>query len=444
MKLSNISKTDINIATHRTSNKNIRKKSAFYIIVLTVLFVKQSAFGQTADDLKKTRISSDSSRKNKVNNRVDLKYQRDLIDIGYFIIKKDPGLRLDTNKKKTVRLHISGSPTPEYSLATGFAANITGNIAFYSGRNKDDNISAILFSPTYTEKKQIITPIQSSIWTKGNKYNFLGDWRFLKYPEATYGLGGYTTIYDATQLDYDYIRFYQFLLRKISENLFAGLGYQLDNHWNIKELNVPLGVVTDFDKYGFNNNSVSSGVSFDFLFDTRRNSINPEGGFYGNLVFRQNLVLLGSDQNWESILIDMRKYFHLPGNSRNILAFWSYNWLTLKGNPPYMDLPSTGWDTYSNTGRGYVQSRFRSKDMIDFEAEYRFAIMNNGLLSGVVFGNAQSFSEINNNRLEVIEPAAGLGLRIKFNKFSRTNICIDYAVGKKGSNGIFTNLGEVF
>jgi hypothetical protein len=444
LKLINISRVLIKTAPLGATNKNIRKKSTFYLIILLTFLIKQSVLGQTSDSIQKVKILSESSQEKRVNRYLDLKNQRDLIDIGYFIIKKNPDLRLDSSKKKTVRLHISGSPTPEYSLATGFAANITGNIAFYSGHNRDNNISAILFSPTYTEKKQIIAPIQSSIWTKGNKYNFLGDWRFLKYPEDTYGLGGYTTAKDATQLDYDYIRLYQFVLRKIRDNLFAGLGYQFDNHWNIKELNIPVGVVTDFDKYGFNDNSVSSGISLDLLIDTRKNSINPEGGFYGNLVFRQNLAVLGSDRNWESMLIDLRKYFHLPGSSKNILAFWSYNWLTLRGNPPYMDLPSTGWDTYSNTGRGYVQSRFRSKDMVDLEAEYRFAIMNNGLLSGVIFGNAQTYSEINNNRLEVIEPAVGLGLRIKFNKFSRTNICIDYAVGKNGSNGIFTNLGEVF
>ena len=374
----------------------------------------------------------------------DLRTQRDLIDIGYLILGKDLNKRLDTIHKKAVRLHISGSPTPQYSLATGFAANVTGNIAFYISHGEGANISNILFGPTYTQKKQILFPIQPSIWTKGNKYYLYGDWRFLKYPENTYGLGGYTLPAYATQLDYYYVRFNQFFLRKIDKDLYGGIGYQLDNHWDIQEINVPSGTVTDFDKYGFSKNSVSSGIALNILLDTRRNSINPEGGFYGNMVFRQNLVSLGSDRNWESLLIDVRKYFHLSDHSDNILGVWSYNWLTLSGNPPYLDLPSNGWDTYSNTGRGYVQSRFRSKNMVDLEAEYRFGILNNGLLGGVIFGNAQSYSEISNNRFEVIEPAVGVGLRFKFNKLSRTNVCVDYAIGKNGSNGIFTNLGEVF
>ena len=40
-------------------------------------------------------------------------------------------------------------------------------------------------------------------------------------------------------------------------------------------------------------------------------------------------------------------------------------------------------------------------------------------------------------------PAAGTGLRIKFNKGSGTNLGIDYAFSK-GYGGIFLNLGEAF
>ena len=36
------------------------------------------------------------------------------------------------------------------------------------------------------------------------------------------------------------------------------------------------------------------------------------------------------------------------------------------------------------------------------------------------------------------------GIRIKLNKYSRTNIAIDYGFGLGGSQGLFVNLGEVF
>ncbi len=127
-----------------------------------------------------------------------------------------------------------------------------------------------------------------------------------------------------------------------------------------------------------------------------------------------------------------------------MLAFWSYDWFTLSGNPPYLLLPNTGGDPYSNTGRGFIQSRFRGKNMLYLESEYRFKITNNGLLGGVAFANAQSITEPDNNHFEVVSPGFGGGIRIKLNKFSKTNIAIDYGVDAHGKGGFFVNLGEVF
>jgi hypothetical protein len=114
------------------------------------------------------------------------------------------------------------------------------------------------------------------------------------------------------------------------------------------------------------------------------------------------------------------------------------------GNPPFLLLPSIGWDAYSNTGRGYIQGRYRSRNMLYLESEYRFGITTNGLLGGVVFANAQSFSEMATGKYTYIQPGYGMGLRISLNKFSRTNLCVDYGWGTHGSGGFFVNLGEVF
>jgi hypothetical protein len=54
-------------------------------------------------------------------------------------------------------------------------------------------------------------------------------------------------------------------------------------------------------------------------------------------------------------------------------------------------------------------------------------------------------SNANNKTLfRAYEPAAGAGIRIFFNRTTRTNICIDYAMGKYGSKGLFFGLNEVF
>jgi len=371
------------------------------------------------------------------------KDQRDLIDVAMMVFRKDPDKRLDSTNGHNRKLHLSASPILEYTLSTELTTGIAAGGAFSTDIKRATNVSSFVGAIKYTQKKQFLLPIQSSVWSPANRYNFLGDWRYLNFPQDTYGIGGSTTTADVYTVTYKYVRFYEFALKHIGNYFYVGPGYQLDHHWGIQELGLPAGRITDFQTYGFSHRSTSSGIAIDLLYDSRKNSIDPEGGTaYANVEFLQNSTVLGSSATWNSILIDLRKYFKVARTS--VLAFWFYSVLTLNGNPPYLDLPGTGSDTYNNTGRGYEQGRFIGKRYVDLESEFRFPITRNGLLGGVVFCNAGSVSELGNNRFEVIYPGFGVGLRIKFNKFSNTNACLDYGVGTHRSRGFFGNLGEVF
>src|SRR5450432_255711 len=370
----------------------------------------------------------------------------DLIDIGQRILNKKYTPREDVIINNKGRVHFSAFPAVGYTLQTGFAGVISGNAAFYIGshNHESENISTVVSSIAYTSKSQIIFPIASSLWTRGNEYNILTDWRYLKYPSETFGLGGHTQQDSFYNVDYSYIKLHQAVLKKIGTDLYAGLGYDFDYFWNIQELNPPQDHETDFQQYGITNTEKASGLSFMVKYDSRRNPINPQKGIYANILFQPKFTFMGSDANWQSLLLEFRTYIPFPSGSRNILAFWSYNWFTLGGTAPYLLLPSTGWDEFSNTGRGYIQGRFRSLNMIDQEAEYRFVVSRNGLFGAVVFVNAETFSDILTGKYAVISPGAGLGIRIMLNKFSRTNLALDYGWGTQGSRGFFVNLGEVF
>ena len=366
----------------------------------------------------------------------------DLVDLVTEAMHRENTKRADTTHHQTPRLRVSAVPAAGYTLQTGFAGLITANGAFKL--DPSTNTSTILTSFTYTARNQIIVPLQANIWTKNNKYNFVGDWRYLKYPSYTYGLGGYTTLDQGYLIDYNAFRIHQTLLRQIRQDMYFGVGYNLDYFWNIKELDPPVGQQTDFQKYGLGQTELSSGITFNFLYDNRKNSINPENGNFVNIIYRPNLTAFGNANTWRSLVLDLRKYIRFNKNSDNVLALWSYEWLTLSGKPPYLMLPNTGSDPYSNTGRGYIQGRFRGTNMAYAEAEYRFSVSRNGLFGGVVFANAESFTELNSNRFETLAPGWGGGIRIKLNKYSRTNIAIDYGFGLGGSQGLFVNLGEVF
>jgi hypothetical protein len=408
-----------------------------FISVIFFGFVSDHVSAQSVGSIRKVANSRDTL------NKVEADNQKDIVDVINSLIKhkKDSAQQ---SSPKTSKYHFSIVPAVGYTLSTGFAAIVAANVGFYTNDPEKTNVSSVTGQLVYSQYNQLTIPLQTNIWTKDNKYNIVSDWRYYKYPQDTYGLGGHTSLDDADNIDYSHIRIHQIVLRKMVPDFYAGVGYFLDYHWDIKEAGLPDGSESDAAKYGLPTKTVSSGAVLNLLFDNRKSSINPQGGLYASVLYRPNFTFMGSDENWQSLTIDVRKYFRFPAGSNNILAFWSYDWLTLSGNPPYLDLPSTGWDTYNNTGRGYIQSRFRGKNMLYLESEYRFGITRNGLLGAVVFANAESFSNYPSNTIDAVWPAVGLGIRIKVNKHSNTNLCIDYGFGADGSRGFFVNLGEVF
>jgi len=412
-------------------------KKFFLLIALLIL-----GFGRVA---AQTTTPSPTPQKNKkpLSHEKPVP-QQDIIDILKNAFHHNLPIKPDSISHKKGELHISVIPAVAYTLMTRTAVVIAANGAFYTDEAENANLSTINTSLAYTQNHQIIFPIHTSIWTKGNKINLLGDWRIYRYPQYTYGLGPHTSLKNADLLVYSYVTLRETIQKMVVPDFFVGLGYNLDYHWDITEAGLGEGIQTDFQKYGGTQKSVSSGLSLKLLYDTRRNPINPVPGEYASITYRPNTTWMGSDRNWQYLLAEFRKYIQLPDNSQNILAFWSYNWITVSGNPPYLDMPSTAWDEFNNVGRGYIQSRFRGRNLIYLESEYRFRLTRNGLIGGVIFVNAQCVSNWPGNTFDTVWPGMGAGLRLKVNKHSNTNMCLDYGFGVDGSQGLYFGLGEMF
>ncbi|MGC1389522.1 MAG: hypothetical protein WA816_00640 [Bacteroidales bacterium] len=367
--------------------------------------------------------------------------QKDVVDIFQKLFNKQ--LRKDSSSMKDNGPFFSLIPVIGYSLHTGLTGVIATSTTFYSDNERKKN-SRILINGNYSIYHQYWFTAISNVFLEKIKLHLVGDTRYYKFPTQTYGLGPNSLSPNPLQIDYSYLRFYQVAFREVASNLFIGLGYNLDYHWNIEADSIQGIKFEEFEKYQKGNKSVSSGISLNIQYDNRKNAVNPQNGTYANVQVRPKLTFLGSNKNWQSILIDIRHYIKLPVSSHNILAFWSYNDITLSGTPPYLDLPSIGWDNYSTTGRGYSPGRYTGRNLIYLESEYRFSMSRNGLLGGVIFGNVESVSESITDNFNSIIPAGGFGLRIKINKYSGTNLAIDYGFGIRGSHGFFFNLGEVF
>ena len=379
----------------------------------------------------------------KAHSYIDTTGQKDLIDFVRRIVKSKPR---DTVYDEKKHLFFSILPVSS-SLQGGGNVLVTSTTAgFYLGDLKTTYLSNITFAPYFNFKGRYGLPVRSSIWLNNNSWNIQGDTRFLVYPQYTWGLGGGQPESHRFLVSYNYLRFYESALKQITPYFFAGIGYDMDYYLDIESKD--LNTLNTFSKYKFgtenDKNSFSTGPSVNLLYDTRKNSLNPFPGIYANLIYRYNIAALGSDNNWQSLYIDFRKYISLTEKGpKNILAFWTYYWSAFDRGTPYLSLPTIGMDPYNRSGRGIEQNRYRGKRLIYFESEYRRDITQNGLLGFVVFGNINSASQRVGNDFIYWNPAGGTGLRIKFNKKSDTNICIDYGISKNYS-ALMLNLGEAF
>ncbi|NMM50041.1 BamA/TamA family outer membrane protein [Marinigracilibium pacificum] len=388
----------------------------------------------------------------------------------------------DNEQIKKGKLYFTPLPAIASNPTSGFIYGVAASGGMYLGDPNDTRISSAFLALTYSTKKQLALILKSNVFSNKEKWNFLGDWRYLITNQPTYGLGtgpqsekpvgngitinGITSqpIPDDQMMFFSLVRFHETAFRKVKDNFYLGLGYHLDYHFDIDDVELDVdnsegeGIkYTSHYKYsvdnGFNPEEYwLSGISLNAAYDSRDNAINPYKGMYSLITFRVNPEFLGSDKNSTSLWAEFRDYYSLSKKKpRHLLAIWLYTNIQTSGTLPYMNLPAVGWDVYGRSGRAYTQGRFRGENVGYAEMEYRVPLppilkKYPDLLGLVAFVNATTASSkpAGIKFMDNIDPAAGLGLRVMLNSKSRANVTIDYAWGKYGERGLYFNLNETF
>ena len=404
------------------------------LIIFFELFAIGLLLAQTADS--SIRLSAYESLI--TAQKADSIREVDIVDylVEWFKIKDSQ------NKRDNQKIRFTLFPTTTSSGKTSFTSF---NASFLLGGDASTtNRSTIYFYPYVGFGGQYGFDIQSYVWYPQNKWNFIGEYFIHNYPQNTWGLGGNTPDDNETLMDYDHLRIHQKSMKEIWPYFSAGIGYGLDYHYNISVDQDGLDTLGILGSE-YQQKSVSSGVLLPLLYDSRHNSANPKQGFMAALTFRLNTTYLGSTEKWQSMFLDVRKYFPIFKNRKdNILAVRSYYWTVLSGDVPYLDLPSVRWEpTPGQASRGIQQNRYKSNAILDLETEYRFGITDNGFIGGVVFASVASASEYNTQQFIYWHPAGGVGVRMKFNKYSDTNIAFDVALSK-GFLNVYLFIGEAY
>jgi hypothetical protein len=427
------------------------------LLILLFLAVQAHAYSQD-NNPGDTALSGNQAKPVQKSPPENLNQQYDVGDLISDVLH--PKRKEDSLRKRsaiTVVPNIAANPT------IGFQFGIKAVAGKVLGSKPNTYMSVAATSASITTKKIIYFYISHNVFTPGNKWNFQGSLVAARSVTPDFGLGmGHSSSDDARDKiltnpdrrgyvwNSQFYRFFEKVYREVSHNLFLGAGLAFDIRRKVSNVRKD-SALTPYhiynQRFGFDDDHyLSNGFLFNLQYNTRDNPNRAYRGIYLDAGFRINQTWLGSSRNALQFTYDFRKYLSLSARTpEHVVALWTWGSAILSGEVPMFELPGNGRDPSFRSGRGYVSGYYKGTRYLYTEAEYRFPITRNKLFSGVAFVNAQTANdEAGTQLLEVWKPAAGLGLRILFNKATRTNLCLDYAWGANGSKGFFLNLNETF
>jgi hypothetical protein len=385
----------------------------------------------------------------------------DIVDIARRVFSKK-----DTVGKKKEST-VSFLPSLGYNPSIGFQLGVTITGGKYLGPKDSTTMSIFALTGFITTKKIVTIQFRHNLFSKNNRVNLQGNWQISKMVVLDYGagsgivtgnkggfsIGGLPLKNDSATfpIKFTYIRFTERAYKRIADHLYAGAGLSFDIRKKIDDQKLPeLGHTPHYDysvKNGYDTLGYgANGLLFDMQYNSKEHPNRSYRGMYADIGIRLNQKWLGSTRSALQLSTEFRKYWSLSAaRPQHVLAFWHWGIYRLAGSIPYLEMPGTGSDMFNRSGRGYTIGAIKGISFFYSEMEYRFPILNNGFMSGVMFSNVSTASNQQESKLfKYWVPAGGVGLRFLFNKNTRTNICLDYAVGRFGSNGWFFGLNEVF
>ncbi len=372
-----------------------------------------------------------------------------------------PNNKVDSLRKRsgfTIIPNIAANPS------IGFQLGIKAVAGIKLGKDPKTLMSVGATSASVTTKGIIYFYINHNIFTNGNKWNLQGSLVVAKTVTPDFGLGiGHSdgeseedkVLTNPGRKGYAlhslYFNFREKVYKNVLPNIFIGAGVSFDVRKNIEDRASAANALTPYyiysDRYGFDRSHYSSnGLLFNIEYTTRDNQNRAYKGIYADAGFRVNQTWMGSTKSSVQFTTDFRKYLSLShSHPEHVIAFWNWGSYLINGTLPYLELPGTGRDAGFRSGRGYTVTYFKGTKYNYSEVEYRFPITRNKFFSGVTFFNMQTANnDLGTKLFQQWQPGGGAGLRVLFNKATRTNLCLDYAWGKYGSKGFFLGLNEAF
>ena len=331
-------------------------------------------------------------------------------------------------------------PTLAFAPETSWELGFSTLYVYYANQDTTNRLSEISAFTFFTLENQYGVWVENALYSDKNRWFFLGKVRFQSFPLFYHGIGpetpeDYTARVEATQFEVK-----QRVLRKLHKDIFIGLeiDYQrlTNTQFVLADPDFP-----DFQRPLGADGSSNLGLGLGIVKDNRHNVLNVREGFFSELAFLSYNEAWGSDFNFTTVYSDTRIFQKMGKN--NVLAaqlFGQFN----SGDVPFNQLALLGGDRLM---RGYYFGRYRDKNQIATQVEYRFLPLPLGFtkrLGLTVFGGAGTvFDEYEDFDASNIRLSGGAGLR--FLLFPKKDIWarLDFALTEEG-RGVYIVIGEAF
>ncbi len=321
-----------------------------------------------------------------------------------------------------------------YQPETGFGFGASA--VYYYRFTAGDTISPpSSLSPIaiYTSKNQLILGVWSEMYVAEDRWRISSGVSYSKFPNKFWGIGNDTP--DSAEEDYTpkTLTMRGWPQKRIAPGWFAGFSAALIDR-GFTELEE--GGLLDSGLVPGAEDGQVVGVGGSLIRDGRDNTVYPRrGGYHQLLVDLFGKVWIG-DYGFGRYTLDLRGYF--PVAHTHVVALQALG-IATSGAPPFDLYPELGGDRLL---RGYFQGRYRDRNLIAFQGEYRLPVVWRFGLAAFV-GVGQVAPEISGFGFDRFWVSGGGGLRFLLARKEGLNIRADFAVGE-GSTGFYLSLGEAF
>ncbi|MFC2137153.1 hypothetical protein ACFLTE_03155 [Bacteroidota bacterium] len=338
----------------------------------------------------------------------------------------------NSNSDSTKNHKISAIIFPTRNPLNGWAIQFGGIDLFKTNPQdtllRSSDLFAFLF---FSQYKQYNIFLGCDLFLPNEKYYMRGETSFSYFPESYFSLFSDNDPDSSELIDYKINHIYVNTLRKIRNNLFAGISFNYNRTYDFHFSDDGYFIQDHYAEYEGEN---IIGVGALIKYDSRDNLIWANHGKLFETSYQTFRKNEDGISTFTKYFIDYRQFFELNPRLYHVLGFQVY-YEHASENTSFRYLPH-------NHLRSFHPNLFKNYNSFIARAEFRFKVYRAIYLASFG-GTALTFSDFSAIKDEKLRLCIGPGLRLKLRKDEPLFLGVDYGISKVSRN-LYVTLSSLF